>query len=227
MMHSKSAVVTGVSSGIGQAIAQRLLDQGWQVHGLSRRPPALEHPALAWQRCDLADLQDLGNALQPLGQVDAVVHAAGLMRTAPLGQLAPEDGQAMWQLHVAAASHLVNCLYERLAPGARIVMIGSRTMQGAAGRSQYAATKAALQGMVRSWALELAERGITANLVAPGATQTPMLLDPARQGTPPRQPPIGRFVQPEEVAGMVAFLLGPDAGAMTGQSLIMCGGASL
>ncbi|WEL43513.1 SDR family oxidoreductase [Pseudomonas sp. CBSPBW29] len=81
--------------------------------------------------------------------------------------------------------------------------------------------------MVRSWALELAERGITANLVAPGATQTPMLLDPARQGTPPRQPPIGRFVQPEEVAGMVAFLLGPDAGAMTGQSLVMCGGASL
>ncbi|KIH83422.1 3-oxoacyl-(acyl-carrier protein) reductase [Pseudomonas batumici] len=133
----------------------------------------------------------------------------------------------MWQLHVAAASHLVNSLYTRLAWGARIVMIGSRTMQGAAGRSQYAATKAALQGMVRSWALELADRGITANLIAPGATQTPMLQDPARQGTPPKLPPIGRFVQPAEVAGMAAFLLGPDAGAMTGQSLVMCGGASL
>lgn len=227
MMQSKCAVVTGVSSGIGQAIAQRLLDQGWQVQGLSRRPPAIEHPALAWQHCDLADLQDLARALAPLGHVDAVVHAAGFMRTAPLGQLVAEDGQAMWQLHVAAASQLVNCLYERLAPQARIVMIGSRTMQGAAGRSQYAATKAALQGMVRSWALELAERGITANLVAPGATQTPMLLDPARQGSLPKQPPIGRFVQPQEVAGMVAFLLGPDAGAITGQSLIMCGGASL
>lgn len=227
MSQRKCAVVTGVSSGIGQAIAQRLLEQGWHVYGLSRRPANIEHPALDWQRCDLANLQDLTSALESLGTVDALIHAAGFMRTAPLGQLDPADGQAMWQLHVAAASHLVNGLHGRLAPGARIVMIGSRTMQGAAGRSQYAATKAALQGMVRSWAMELAERGITVNLIAPGATQTPMLLDPARQGTPPKVPPIGRFVQPAEVAGMAAFLLGPDAGAITGQSLVICGGASL
>ncbi|WP_122762280.1 SDR family oxidoreductase, partial [Pseudomonas viridiflava] len=82
-------------------------------------------------------------------------------------------------------------------------------------------------GMVRSWAMELAPNGITANLTAPGATETPMLLDPARSGTPPNKPPIGRFVRPSEVAGMAAFLLGPDAGAITGQSLVICGGASL
>ncbi|MCR8722428.1 SDR family oxidoreductase, partial [Pseudomonas syringae] len=77
------------------------------------------------------------------------------------------------------------------------------------------------------WAIELAPRGITVNLIAPGATETPMLLDPARSGTPPRTPPIGRFVQPQEIAGLAAFLLGPDAGAITGQSLVVCGGASL
>lgn len=224
---TKTVVLTGVSSGIGMAIAQRLLAEGWRVQGLSRRAAGIDHPRFHWTECDLSDLQALDQALQPIETVDAIVHAAGFMRTAPLGQLQPQDGQAMWQVHVAAASHLVNTLHARLHPGARIVMIGSRTMQGAVGRSQYAATKAALQGMVRSWAMELAPNGVTVNLIAPGATQTPMLLDPARSGTPPNKPPIGRFVQPSEVAGIVVFLLGPDAGAITGQSLVICGGASL
>lgn len=224
---TKTAVLTGVSSGIGMAIAQRLLAEGWRVHGLSRRPADIDHPLFHWTECDLGDLHALEQALQPIDTLDAIVHAAGFMRTAPLGQLDPDDGQAMWQVHVAAASHLVDTLHGRLRSGARIVMIGSRTMQGAQGRSQYAATKAALQGMVRSWAMELAPNSITANLIAPGATETPMLLDPARSSTPPNKPPIGRFVQPSEVAGMAAFLLGPDAGAITGQSLVICGGASL
>lgn len=221
------ALVTGVSSGIGAAIAQRLLAEGWRVTGLSRRPPEQTHPALTWIGVDLADDQALDGVLANIGMLDAIVHAAGFMRTAPLGALDPADGAAMWHLHVAVASRLVDRLIERLATGGRIVLIGSRTMQGAAGRSQYAATKAALVGLVRSWALESASRGITVNLVAPGATETPMLRDPGRAGTPPRLPPLGRYVQPEEVAGLTAFLLGPDAGALTGQTLTVCGGASL
>ena len=221
------ALVTGVSSGIGAAIAQRLLAEGWRVTGLSRRPPEQTHPALTWIGVDLTDEQALDAVLADIEPLDAIAHAAGFMRTAPLGALDPADGAAMWHLHVAVASRLVDRLIERLATGGRIVLIGSRTMQGAAGRSQYAATKAALVGLVRSWALELASRGITVNLVAPGATETPMLRDPGRAGTPPRLPPLGRYVQPEEVAGLTAFLLGPDAGALTGQTLTVCGGASL
>ncbi|WP_108259639.1 SDR family oxidoreductase [Mangrovicoccus ximenensis] len=68
---------------------------------------------------------------------------------------------------------------------------------------------------------------ITVNIVAPGATDTPMLRDPARAAERPKMPPVGRMVRPEEVAGTVAFLLGPDAGAITGQSLVICGGGSL
>ncbi|MCO8164953.1 SDR family oxidoreductase [Pseudomonas sp. 21LCFQ010] len=221
------ALVTGVSSGIGEAIASRLLDDGWQVIGLSRSRPALEHPQLRWVAADMADNQALEHALEQVGELDAIVHAAGFMRTAPLGELLAEDGAAMWQVHVAAATQLVDSLLGRLRVPGRIVLIGSRTMNGASGRSQYAATKAALVGLVRSWAIELAPHGITVNLVAPGATATPMLSAPGRQGTPPRKPPIGRFIQPEEVAAMTAFLLGPQAGAITGQSLVICGGASL
>ncbi|MNH42425.1 3-oxoacyl-[acyl-carrier-protein] reductase FabG [compost metagenome] len=81
--------------------------------------------------------------------------------------------------------------------------------------------------MVRSWAAELAPRGITANVVAPGATQTPMLSAPGRETSPPKVPPMGRLIAPEEVAAMVNYLMGAEAAPITGQELVMCGGASL
>ena len=81
--------------------------------------------------------------------------------------------------------------------------------------------------MARSWAMELAPRGITVNVVSPSATETPMLLDPGRSGVTPRLPPIGRFVQPEEVAAVTAFLLSEEAAAITGQQIVICGGSSL
>jgi NAD(P)-dependent dehydrogenase (short-subunit alcohol dehydrogenase family) len=175
----------------------------------------------------VADFSELTSVLEAIGSCDALVHAAGFMRTAPLGALAAEDGAAMWRIHVDSAAFLANALMPKMGDGGRIVLIGSRTANGAVTRSQYAATKAALVGMARSWAAELAPRGITVNVVAPGATDTPLLSDPARAGTPPKMPPIGRFVQPQEVAALTAFLLGDEAGAITGQQIVMCGGASL
>ncbi|MFJ4346523.1 SDR family oxidoreductase [Pseudomonas sp. NPDC089401] len=221
------AVVTGASSGIGLAIANRLLADGWQVLGLSRQMPGIDHPHFAWRSVDLSDRAMTDAVLAEIGPIHAVVHAAGFMHTAPAGQLDLDEGQAMWRVHVEAAMQLVDRLLAKLHDGGRIVVIGSRTMAGAAGRSQYAASKAALVGLVRSWALELAPRRITVNLIAPGATDTPMLHDPRRVGTPPVKPPLGRFVAAEEVAAYTAFILGAEAGAITGQTLLICGGASL
>lgn len=224
---SKTAVVTGASSGIGEATVRRLLADGWEVIGLSRRAPNVDDPAFTWIGVDLGDFAQLEERASAIGDVDAVVHAAGLQYSAPLGQLRVDHGLQMWRIHVGAAEVLVNALAPRLRNGARVVLVGSRTMTGNAGKSQYVATKSALTGMARSWAAELVDRAITVNVVAPGPTDTPMLTDPGRQLTPPKLPPLGRFVAPEEVAGLIAFLLGPDGRSITGQAIVQCAGASL
>ncbi|CAO3457412.1 3-oxoacyl-[acyl-carrier protein] reductase (EC 1.1.1.100) [Azospirillum argentinense] len=223
------ALVTGVSSGIGAAIAARLLDDGWEVVGLSRTAPAITHPALRFVAVDLMDAGALATALAGLPPVRAVVHAAGILRVGRLGETdgATADARAMWRLHVEAATQLVEHTVPAMAEGGRVVLIGSRTSDGSAGRGQYAASKAALSGLARSWAIEQAPRGVTVNVVAPGATDTPMLADPNRAGVQPKRPPIGRFVKPEEVAALTAFLLSDAAASITGQRIVVCGGASL
>lgn len=224
----KRALVTGASSGIGAAVAARLAHDGWSVLGMSRTAPA--DAGYRHVPADLADPASLATALDVVGPVDALVHAAGILRVGRLGEADPhatEAARSMWRLHVEAATQLVEALVPAMPNGARIVLLGSRVATGVAGRAQYAATKAALPALARSWAAELAPRAITVNVVAPGATDTPMLHDPARAGSAPRLPPLGRFVRPEEVAGLVAFLLGPDGASTTGQQIVMCGGSSL
>ncbi len=223
------AVVTGATGGIGLAIVQRLLDAGWQVAGLDIGPAVARHPAYRHITVDLCNEAVTRQALDSCKPAQALVHAAGIMRVGPLTQLDPADGERMWKLHVDVAVRLAQILTPDMAErgDGRVVLVGSRTAQGMPGRSQYAASKAALVALARSWAAELASQGVTVNVVSPAATQTGMLQDPARAASAPRMPPIGRLIQPEEVAALVEFLLSPQAAAITGQDIAICGGASL
>ena len=150
------AVVTGTSSGIGLAIARKLLADRWVVRGLDRAPAVLMAENFAGQTVDLtqgvaleAALDSALNAELSGVAPDALVHAAGMLRVGQLGSLDPASGEAMWRLHVDAATRLANRLLPAMqaAGGGRMVLVGSRVSVGIAGRSQYAASSAALEAV--------------------------------------------------------------------------------
>lgn len=229
MKSAASAIVTGSSSGIGLAIAQALLGQGWRVHGFDVAAPAISHAAFTPVVVDLRDAAATEAATRAASGVAVLVHAAGVLRVGRLGTLDAADAALMWQLHVAALTCIANIAVPSMAQTGfgRVVIIGSRVARGIAGRSQYAATKAALASLARSWAAEVVAQGVTVNVVSPAATQTAMLDDPARQAASPRVPPIGRLIRPDEIAALVSYLISPAAAAITGQDIQICGGASL
>jgi 3-oxoacyl-[acyl-carrier protein] reductase len=226
---ARRAVVTGSSSGIGLAIATQLLAQGWQVTGLDRAAPVLQGAAFTALRVDLADSASLDAVLPRLPVAEAFVHAAGVLRVGRLGALDASAGEEMWRVHVDAAARLANRIAPQMvrARRGRIVLIGSRVARGIAGRSQYAATKAALVALARSWAAELAPSGVTVNVISPAATDTGMSHDAARSAESPRVTPMGRLIQPDEVASLTMYFLSPAAAAVAGQDVQVCGGASV
>lgn len=229
---SRHALITGGSSGIGLALAQRLLAAGWRVTGIDRQgaPPEAEAAGLRTITIDLLDASALAGVLPDIlaEPPDAFVHCAGVMRTGRIAEIRDEDVETLWRLHVGAAIAILRALAPVLPDThGRIVLLSSRGALGRPGRGAYAATKAALHGLARSLALELAPRGITVNVVAPAATDTPMLRDPGRGEAPSVSLPIGRLIAPDEIAYLVQCLLASEAGAITGQTLYVCGGASL
>jgi 3-oxoacyl-[acyl-carrier protein] reductase len=224
---SKLAVVTGSSSGIGAAITAQLLEAGWHVVGLDAAPPTIQHPALDSRVVDLTERTARRAIISDVTTANALIHAAGIMRGGRLGNLDHAAGDALWRVHVDAAIGLADQLAPHLQLGGRIVLIGSRAARGIAEKSQYGAAKAALTALARAWAKELIGRGITVNVIAPAATETAMLGDPARVGVPPVIPPLGRLIRPDEIAALAMYLLSPAAAAITGQEISICGGASL
>ena len=155
------ALVTGSSSGIGHAIATALLDAGWQVTGLDRADATIAHAAYVHRAVDLTDSAASRTTAQACATVDAFVHAAGVLRVGKVGELDHAGGELMWKLHVDAAARVADVLIPAMAArgNGRVVLIGSRVAAGKAGRGQYAATKAALIALAKSWAAEVAAQG--------------------------------------------------------------------
>lgn len=233
----KTALVTGGSAGIGASICQHLLDAGYTVLNLSRRESAVTHDKLIDHPVDLADVAATQSAIKELAaahDITTLVHNAGVIRPSLIEDVDLEDVDYLVSLHVKTSITLVQGVLPAMKASSfgRVVIIGSRAMLGLETRTAYSATKAAQVGLVRTWAMELGQHGITVNAVAPGPIVTDMFTevvpeDSDKAAAIAQSMPVKRLGRPDDVARAVMFLAAPDNGFVTGQCLFVCGGASL
>ncbi|MEW7849212.1 SDR family oxidoreductase [Massilia aurea] len=239
----KVALVTGGSRGIGAAIVRRLAAQGAQVAfsyassseraaQVVRDVEALGGAALAIaaDQADAGAVADLVKAVHArFGRLDILVNSAGVFVTGAIGDpqadLAALARQQAINLDGVVAA--VRTAVPLLSDGGRIVSIGTMFASRAPfpGIGDYAATKAAVAAYTRAWARDLGPRGITVNTVQPGPINTEMNPETSAVAAMVSQmTALGRYGQPEEVAGAVAFLAGPDAAYITGAAINVDGG---
>lgn len=243
----QSVVVTGAASGIGAAIAQRFAAAGAALLIADRDGAGAERVAAVLRAggasasalaVDLADSAAshsiIAAARSQHGGVDVVVHNAALFPLTAFGAIDSALLQRTFAVNVWAAFHLLQAALPdfRQRGGGRMLVTSSVTGPRVAypGLAHYAASKAAVNGFIRAAALEVAGDGVTVNGVEPGMIQTPAqanLGDASLSERMRQRIPLGRLGTPDDIAGAMLFLASPDAAYITGQTIIVDGGALL
>ncbi|MCR1784116.1 SDR family oxidoreductase [Nocardioides carbamazepini] len=237
-LDQRRVVVTGALGGIGTAVTARLLADGAQVLAVDhpdvvRRDRGPSSPGLHVVGVDLRDphasTEVARQGLERLGGVDALVNNAGIELRAPLADHLDERWDAVFDINLRAPFRLARDLADLLAAGRSpaVVNVCSIAVTGFAGQVAYDASKGGLLTLTRSLAVELGPRGVRANAICPGFIDTPMLDEGELRALAERVArtlPLRRLGRPADVAGAVSWLLGDDAGYVTGQSLFIDGG---
>jgi NAD(P)-dependent dehydrogenase (short-subunit alcohol dehydrogenase family) len=242
----KVVLVTGANSGIGEAAALAFARGGARVFALARRKEALEaarakHPQLDWLLADVTKASQVNAAVQSAtreaGRLDIVVNNAAVFYFAPLDQASEEQMRSQFETNVFGLAFVTQAALPAIkASRGSIINISSAVgHKPAPGGANYAATKAAVESLTRSWALELAPHGVRVNAIAPGPTETagfdklgvPAEALPALKANFVKQVPLGRMASTEEVAHWIIAIADPNVTWMTGQVLSIDGGMSL
>lgn len=242
-LDGKIAVVTGGNSGIGLAAATRFAAEGAKVVIVGRRKEALDQALEAIGQGatsiqgDISRLEDLDRIFATIksehGRIDVLFANAGLGDMQPLGAITEASFDRTFGINVKGTLFTVQKALPLMTAGGSIILTGSTTgSKGTPAFSVYSATKAAIRNLARSWALDLKGTGIRVNVLSPGATATPGLLDglvPASDQEAmiaglTAQTPLGRIGKPEETAAAALFLASDESSFMTGSELFVDGG---
>jgi 3-oxoacyl-[acyl-carrier protein] reductase len=241
-LSGKTALVTGASGGIGQAIARALHERGASVAISGTRKEALAalaaelHDKVYILPCDLADViaveQLVPAAEAAMGSLDILVNNAGLTRDNLSLRMKDEEWDLVLAVNLTATFRLARAALKGMARRRFGRVIGITSVVGVAGnpgQSNYAASKAAMIGMSKSLAAEVATRNVTVNCVAPGLIESPMAarLDGRQRALFLADIPMGRLGRPEDVAAAVVYLASPEASYVTGQTLHVNGGMTM
>jgi len=238
-------VVFGGATGIGRAIVQRLAKRGGRLIVVDRNEAELGNLARvvngdAALECCVADILDLEHVAALAagfardGAVDVLAYNAGIYPTVTVAESSPDDWDLVHGLNARSCYFAIRALLPGLRKSKRAAIVltssitGNKT--GASGLAIYGASKAAMNGMMRSMALEFAKEGITINAVEPGVVGTePVLkgLGPKNEAKMKALIPLGRLAAPDDVAAAVEFLSGENARYITGQSIVVDGGMTL
>ncbi|MCD0504210.1 SDR family oxidoreductase [Bordetella petrii] len=231
------ALVTGGSAGIGRAVIERLLQDGYEIVNFDLKPPPALLPGESHVAVDLCNADATREAVAVLaGQRDVLrlVNNAGTVRPALLEDATPDDLAFVMALNIQAPMLLMQGLLPamRRRGFGRVVNIASRAALGKTERTVYAASKAGLLGMTRTWALEMGADGITVNAIGPGPIATELFERVNPPGAPQTERirasiPVRRMGTPADVAHGVVTLLDDRAGFITGQVLYVCGGMTV
>lgn len=235
-MNKRTFLITGASKGIGRALSERLAASGHRVVGIARNADDPTFPGTLIS-VDLGDRRATDKALKELTEkfhFDGVVNNVGFIRLGRIGEIDIDDLEESFQRNLTPAVQTVQAILPamRKKGWGRIVNLSSLTILGVVERTAYAGAKSAISSFTRTWALELAEQGITVNAVAPGPTETVMLRENSPVGSEGERRflsmiPLKRLGKPDEIAATIAFLLSEEAGFITGQTLFVDGGASV
>jgi len=233
-----TAFVTGAAQGIGLATVQRLAQDGFRVVAMDRNADRLREEAarllglgldVVAAPCDVCDRASVTAVLNAQPRVDVMVCAAGIYNDARILDLTEEAFRGMLEVNVIGTFIPAQEAARRMSAGGRIITISSRGALGGTRFAHYVASKAAVIGLTRAMAMELRDKRIAVNSVAPGFTDTPMT-----RSAPPEMfaaweqlEPGGKAATPDLIANAIAFFAAPSTQFITGQTLFVDGGKSL
>ncbi|WP_300265997.1 beta-ketoacyl-ACP reductase [Microbacterium sp.] len=234
MSSDRVVLVTGGNRGIGRAIAERFVRDGYRVAVTARSGEGPEGTLTV--RADVTDAASVDAAFteveEKLGTVEVVVANAGITKDTLLMRMSEDDFDSVVATNLGGAFRVVKRSSKGMLRSrfGRVILISSVVgLYGSAGQVNYAASKSALVGFARSLTRELGGRGITANVVAPGFIETDMTSELAEETQKQYKAniPAGRFATPDEVAGVVTWLAGDDAGYISGAVIPVDGGLGM